>query len=51
MTTLYFTHADCLRHEMGQWHPESPERLSAIQDYLLATGLFDVLQVRDAPGL
>ncbi len=49
MTTLYFTHADCLRHEMGQWHPESPERLSAIQDYLLATGLFDVLQVRDAP--
>ena len=49
MTTLYFTHADCRRHEMGRWHPESPERLDAIQDHLLAIGLRDVLIEREAP--
>ncbi len=49
MTTLYFTHDDCRRHEMGHWHPECPERLSAIHDHLLATGLLDVLEPRDAP--
>lgn len=49
MTTLYFTHEDCRRHEMGVWHPECPGRLDAINDHLLAIGLRDVLIERDAP--
>ena len=41
------SHPDCLLHEMGQWHPECPERLKAITDALSASGL-DLLQL-DAP--
>ena len=33
------SHPDCLLHEMGQWHPESPERIHAIGDQLIASGL------------
>ncbi|GAA5234598.1 histone deacetylase family protein [Verticiella sediminum] len=36
---MYITHGDCRLHEMGSWHPESPARLDAISDHLLATGL------------
>jgi acetoin utilization deacetylase AcuC-like enzyme len=49
MATGYFTHTDCLKHEMGKGHPECPERLSAIEDRLLASGLFDFLQRCNAP--
>lgn len=48
-TTGFFSHPDCLRHEMGAGHPECPERLSAIDDRLLVTGLADVLDRREAP--
>jgi acetoin utilization deacetylase AcuC-like enzyme len=34
---------------MGGWHPESPSRLSAIQDRLIADGLIDLLQRHEAP--
>jgi acetoin utilization deacetylase AcuC-like enzyme len=34
---------------MGDGHPECPERLDAIQDHLIATGLLDALDLRDAP--
>ena len=47
--TAYFTHPDSLRHEMGRGHPECPERLDAIEDQLLATGVLDALERRDAP--
>jgi acetoin utilization deacetylase AcuC-like enzyme len=47
--TGYFTHPDCWKHEMGAGHPECPERLSAIEDRLLASGLSDVLDRREAP--
>jgi acetoin utilization deacetylase AcuC-like enzyme len=47
--TAYFTHADCRRHEMGSGHPECPERLDAIEDRLLATGVMDALDRREAP--
>ena len=33
------SHPDCLRHEMGKWHPECPDRLHAIRDQLIASGL------------
>ena len=47
--TGYFTHADCRKHEMGPGHPECPERLDAIEDRLLMTGVADVLDRREAP--
>src|SRR3954464_4956878 len=47
--TGYFTHADCRRHEMGSGHPECPERLDAIEDRLLISGVMDALDRRDAP--
>jgi acetoin utilization deacetylase AcuC-like enzyme len=47
--TGYFTHPDCWKHEMGAGHPECPERLSAIEDRLLVSGLGDALERREAP--
>lgn len=49
MTVAYVTHADCLKHEMGAWHPERPERLTAIEDQLIASGIGQFLQRHDAP--
>lgn len=46
--TGYFFHPDCRRHEMGRGHPECPERLDAIEDRLLLTGVADVLDRREA---
>jgi acetoin utilization deacetylase AcuC-like enzyme len=47
--TAFITHADCLKHEMMPEHPECPERLRAIEDQLLAVGLFDFLRYMEAP--
>jgi acetoin utilization deacetylase AcuC-like enzyme len=47
--TGYFTHPDCRRHDMGRGHPECPERLDAIEDRLLASGVGDALDRREAP--
>ncbi len=47
--TGYFTHRDCWKHEMGPGHPECPERLDAIEDRLLVSGVFDALERYDAP--
>ena len=47
--TGYFTHRDCWKHEMGAGHPECPERLDAIEDRLLVTGLDQALDRRE-PG-
>ncbi|WP_332742317.1 histone deacetylase family protein [Hydrogenophaga sp.] len=46
--TGYFTHKDCWRHEMGAGHPECPERLDAIEDRLLISGLDVALERREA---
>ncbi len=35
---------------MGDWHPESPQRLDAISDQLLASGLMSYLDDRQAPA-
>ena len=48
MKTAFITHQDCLLHEMGSYHPESPFRLSAIQEHLEATGLLAQLCVMEA---
>ncbi len=34
---------------MGDWHPECPARLQAIDDQLIASGLASLLEHRDAP--
>jgi len=34
---------------MGSWHPECPERLDAINDHLLASGILPLLAVLDDP--
>lgn len=47
--TGYFTHRDCHLHEMGPGHPECPERLSAIDDRLLVTGVLDALDRPESP--
>ncbi len=49
MTTAFITHPDCLKHEMGAYHPERPERLTAIEDQLIASGIGQYLERREAP--
>ncbi len=49
MPTALITHADCRLHDMGEHHPECPDRLGAIQDRLLAAGLAGYLLELDAP--
>ncbi len=49
MHTGFLTHAQCAAHEMGSWHPESPERLAAVHDHLIAVGLLPHLMTIDAP--
>jgi len=49
MATAFVTHPDCLKHEMGAYHPERPERLSAIEDQLIASGIGQYLVRHDAP--
>lgn len=48
MQTLYITHPQCHLHEMGEWHPESPYRLDAINDQLISSGLLGLLNAQDA---
>jgi acetoin utilization deacetylase AcuC-like enzyme len=49
MPTAIITHPDCLLHDMGDWHPECPARLTAIRDQLIASGLLPYLLELDAP--
>jgi acetoin utilization deacetylase AcuC-like enzyme len=49
MLSAYITHTDCALHNMGEHHPECPERLGAINDHLLVKGLLDYMIPVDAP--
>lgn len=49
MSTAYFSHPDCRAHAMARSHPESPQRLVAIDEQLQACGLDAVLTQREAP--
>ncbi|MDX5333258.1 MAG: histone deacetylase family protein [Gammaproteobacteria bacterium] len=44
------SHPLCLKHEMGAHHPECPQRLTAIEDQLIAQGLNMMLRHYDAPA-
>ena len=48
MTLLYYSHKDCLQHKMQDGHPERPDRLRAVGQYLQASGLLDDLDQRTA---
>jgi acetoin utilization deacetylase AcuC-like enzyme len=49
MSTAIYSHPDCLRHEMGDWHPESPARLQAIDDQIILARLDGLIELRSAP--
>jgi len=46
-STGYYIHRDFWKHEMGRGHPECPQRLDAIEDRLLVTGVADALARHD----
>jgi acetoin utilization deacetylase AcuC-like enzyme len=48
MSTAYLTHSLCEEHKLGDDHPESPQRLEAIQNRLIAGQLMDFLRWREA---
>jgi acetoin utilization deacetylase AcuC-like enzyme len=47
--SAYVTHPDCLKHDMGAYHPEQPARLSAIEDQLIASAVGQHLERYEAP--
>jgi len=49
MRTAYITHDECLKHDMGVGHPECPDRINAIKDQLIASGIFNFLTHYEAP--
>ncbi|MES2163929.1 MAG: histone deacetylase family protein [Pseudomonadota bacterium] len=49
MLPAYISHPDCLKHVMGEQHPECPERIGAVSDMLLIKGLLDFMQPCEAP--
>lgn len=49
MTTGYFSHPDCLSHDMGAGHPECPARIHAIEDHLRAVGLDMLMLPQEVP--
>ena len=50
MATGYYSHPDCLLHEMGAGHPECPGRLQSIESRLIASRI-DALIVRETAPL
>jgi acetoin utilization deacetylase AcuC-like enzyme len=49
MSCALITHPQCRLHEMGEGHPECPERLDAISDFLTSTRVMPYLAPCEAP--
>jgi acetoin utilization deacetylase AcuC-like enzyme len=49
MATGFYSHPDCLLHDMGPWHPECPARLQAIEDQLIASRIDTLIEREEAP--
>ncbi len=49
MATAFIHHADCVKHDMGSYHPESPGRYKSVEEYVQAAGLLGKLDLYDAP--
>ncbi len=39
MTTAFIAHSTCRLHDMGPFHPECPDRLDAVRDAMISSGL------------
>ena len=50
MTVAYLTHPSSTQHEMGAHHPECPDRVRVIHDYLRGNGLLDFMREETAPA-
>ncbi|MFT4046302.1 MAG: histone deacetylase family protein [Solimonas sp.] len=49
LPVAWITHPACRRHEIAPDHPESPLRLAAIEDRMIACGYADFMQRFEAP--
>lgn len=49
MHVYFISHPACMRHQAPAPHPECPERLGAIEDQLIASGVEPWLYHREAP--
>ncbi|MDE3012380.1 MAG: histone deacetylase family protein, partial [Pseudomonadota bacterium] len=49
MSTVLISHSACALHDVGSYHPECPERLAAINEYLSAAGLDSQMARCEAP--
>lgn len=47
--TAFISHPDTLLHIMDGSHPESPARINVIRNKLLADGIYQQLQIHEAP--
>jgi acetoin utilization deacetylase AcuC-like enzyme len=50
MHVAYLSHPSSTLHEMGDGHPECPDRVRVIADRLLSSGLLDLLGSLEAPA-
>jgi acetoin utilization deacetylase AcuC-like enzyme len=49
LPAAWITHPLCARHQIAAGHPEAPERLAAIEDRMLVSGLAGFVQRHEAP--
>ncbi|HSH72977.1 MAG TPA: histone deacetylase family protein [Methylophilaceae bacterium] len=49
MTTAFISHPDTMLHIMDGTHPESPARISAIKQKLIADSIYQHLQIHESP--
>ena len=50
MKSAYISHPSSTRHDMGEGHPECPDRVSVIADRLLMRGVLDFMESFEAPA-
>lgn len=49
MKAAYISHISSTRHDMGEGHPECPDRVAVIADRLLMRGVLDYMERFEAP--
>jgi acetoin utilization deacetylase AcuC-like enzyme len=50
MKAAYISHPSSTRHEMGDGHPECPDRVAVIADRLLMRGVLDFMESFESPA-
>jgi acetoin utilization deacetylase AcuC-like enzyme len=51
LTTAYIVHPSCRLHNMGPYHPECPDRLDAVSDQMISSGLDAHVTHYEAPAV